>query len=171
MIVICRLCKIISICLAIFVISVLIIIIVRMAIPNDGDNIHAINDEVQVSAGGTVPIIFNINRVQNGNAIMHVEGNTQINLIESGTYLINYSLTGSLAVIGEPASFNTGIYQDNILVEGSIASSPEIPAGQEDTLTGSCLVQVANNSNITLIANSSSRIVYQDASIVIVKIN
>jgi len=118
-----------------------------------------------------VPITFDNNRVQNGNAITHSEGSSEIRLTESGTYLVNFSLTGSLEVGLNPTLFFVSLYQDDVLVPGSTTTSIIIPSGQESTISNSALIQVNGNSNISLIATSSSNIVYLDASISVIKID
>lgn len=163
---------IIPIFLSIIIIVIILIAIFTITPQTTANNLQAIKtlNNVQSSAGGSIPITFDNNRVQNGNAITHSEGSSEISLTESGTYLVNFSLTGSLEIGLDPTLFFVSLYQDNIIVPGSTTTSLIIPSGQESTISNSALIQINGNSTISLIATSVSDIIYVDASISVIKI-
>lgn len=131
--------------------------------------LQVINSQIQVGNGYT-PLVLDTNRIQRGNAILHDNSNAEINIVQSGIYLVNYSVTGSLETGGSPTFFEVLLNQDNNLVPNSTLSSLIVPSGQLNTLSGSTLIEVNGSSTISLVGNSSSNIIYQDVSILIIKI-
>lgn len=131
--------------------------------------LQTINSQIQLSNGST-PVVLDTNTIQKGNAILHDNSNTEINIVQSGIYLVNYSVTGSLETGGSPTFFEVLLNQDNNLVPNSTLSSLIVPSGQLNTLSGSTLIEVNGSSTISLVGNSSSNIIYQDVSILIIKI-
>ncbi len=136
---------------------------------NNSNVLHAINSQAQLGNSST-SIIFDTNTIQRGNAILHENSNTNITILKSGIYLVNYSVTGTLETGGSPTFFELALYQDNVLVPNSFLSSLVIPSGQSLTLSGSTIIQVNNISNISLVANSTSDIIYRDANISIIEL-
>lgn len=131
--------------------------------------LQAINSQVQLGNGSTA-IIFDTNRIQRGDTISHDNNNSDINIVKPGIYLVNYSVTGSLETGNSPTFFELSLYQDNVLVPNSFLSSLVIPSGQSMSLSGSTIIEVNNVSNISLMANSASDIIYSDATVSIIEL-
>lgn len=164
----------ISICILV-VVMLLVIILSIFLVPNllQKNTLTALNSEVQTSTGGSATLLFNTNRIQNGNAITHTDASTEVILNESGTYLVSFNVTGSLDTGGFPStSFSVELLQDSQAVSNTFVTSMVIPTGQSQSLSNTTLVDVTSLPSILqLSAFSTSSIFYQDTSISVVKID
>ncbi|MFQ8661387.1 MAG: hypothetical protein ACLR9X_04725 [Clostridia bacterium] len=132
--------------------------------------LQALNSQIQVGNSFT-PLVLDTNKIQVGNAISHDNSSPEIIISQSGIYLVNYSVTGSLETGGPPTFFEVLLNQNNTLVPNSTLSSLVVPSGQLNTLSGSTIIEVSDSSVISLVGNSSSDIIYQDVSISVIKID
>ena len=172
---VCKTIKVLSIINFIIVISILIFFLI--VIINNGNMNKDIlvvvarsDDNTQV---GNAIINFGENQINEGTALSHQEGTSQININESGIYQISYQLEGIDQGTSTRFNFNAILLVNNMpltetLNEGAVLS--ETIVNNRYTLTSTVILKLSVGDILQLGTLSLENVTYPNARIDIEKI-
>lgn len=173
----CKTAKIISIINLIILISVLIIFVIIIINNGQTNNKNILvtiarsGDNTQV---GDAIINFGENQIQEGTALSHEAGTSQININESGIYQISYQLEGIDQGSSTRFNFNAILLVNNVpltdtLNEGAVLSEDIV--NNRYTLTSTVILRLNAGDILQLGALSFENVTYPNARIDIEKIS
>ncbi len=170
---ICNMVKVISIFTLIFLV-IAIIIFISMNNPNvQKDILVAVARPGDNTSEGNVIINFSENQIEEGTALTHTPGTSQININEDGIYQISYSLTGVDQAVDGRFNFNAILLVNNVpqtdtLNEGAVLSEEIV--NNRYTLTATVILRLNAGDVLQLGGLSLEDVEYENARIDIEKI-
>ena len=172
---VCNTIKVLSIINFIIFISILIVFLI--VIINNGnmnkDILAAVASSDDNTQVGNAIINFGKNQINEGTALSHQEGTSQININESGIYQISYQLEGISQGTSTRFNFNAILLVNNVpltetLNEGAVLS--EVIINNRYTLTSTVILRLSTGDILQLGALSFENVAYSNARIDIEKI-